>query len=65
LEIVSSVVVAEALLKERARMKPMTKAFFVSEQRKQMHRSAWVLTISQRDVVTVLSTKPCFFNAYR
>jgi type 1 fimbriae regulatory protein FimB len=28
-----------AWLKERARMKPMTKAFFVSEQRKQMHRS--------------------------
>jgi type 1 fimbriae regulatory protein FimB len=28
-----------AWLKERARMKPMSKAFFVSEQRKQMHRS--------------------------
>jgi type 1 fimbriae regulatory protein FimB len=28
-----------AWLKERARMKPMSKAFFVSEQRKQLHRS--------------------------
>ena len=28
-----------AWLKERARMKPTGKAFFVSEQRKQMHRS--------------------------
>src|SRR5580700_1580678 len=28
-----------AWLKERARIKPMSKAFFVSEQRKQMHRS--------------------------
>jgi type 1 fimbriae regulatory protein FimB len=28
-----------AWLKERVRMKPMSKAFFVSEQRKQMHRS--------------------------
>jgi type 1 fimbriae regulatory protein FimB len=28
-----------AWLKERARMKPISKAFFVSEQRKQLHRS--------------------------
>src|SRR5271167_4364238 len=54
-----------AWLKERARMKPMTKAFFVSEQRKQMHRSNVNLlmkTYSKAASLPLLSDAKLFAN---